>query len=181
MNPQCKISGAPGKRVSQTTLARLLRQEVLPLAQGREWYFCPDPECAVVYFTADGATLAQDALTVRVGLKEKASPRPICYCFGYDFEDVERDAAAAETSVLAAAITEKCRQGLDRCEETNPQGSCCLGNVRKAFKEARARAQRPPHGAAAVSEEPGRCTAILIQPPVLGTTAIPARSNLEKP
>jgi hypothetical protein len=137
MAPTCTVTGAPGRRVSETTLTHLLREEALPRAAGREWFFCPDPDCDIIYFTADGETLSKDALTVRVGLKERGFPRPLCYCFGYDLEDVEREAAASEESGIAAAITEKCRQGLDRCEETNPQGSCCLGNIRRAFQEAR--------------------------------------------
>lgn len=137
MAPTCTVTGAAGKKVSETTLTHLLREEALPRIVGRQWFFCSDPGCDVVYFTADGETLTKDALKVRVGLKENGPPRPLCYCFGYDLEDVEREAAAAEESAIAAAITEKCRQGLDRCEETNPQGSCCLGNVRRAFLEAR--------------------------------------------
>jgi hypothetical protein len=31
---------------------------------------------------------------------------------------------------------EKCRQGLDRCEAANPQGACCLGNVREVVSAA---------------------------------------------
>lgn len=137
MVPTCKATGTPGKRVSDTTLTHLLREEVRLRVAGREWFFCPDSDCDVVYFTADGEILSKDALTVRVGLKESECPRPLCYCFGFDFEDVEREAAISEESAIAAAISEKCRQGLDRCEETNPQGSCCLGNVRRTFQEAR--------------------------------------------
>lgn len=137
MAPTCPATSAPGRRVSATTLTHLLREEVLARVAGREWYFCPDPNCNVVYFTAVGETLSTEMLTVRVGLKESGPPRPLCYCFGYDFEDVKREAATAEESAIAAAITEKCRQGLDRCEETNPQGACCLGNVRRAFQDAR--------------------------------------------
>lgn len=155
MAPTCTATGASGRRVSETTLTHQLREEVLPRAAGREWYFCPDPDCDVVYFTADGETLSKDALTVRVGLKESGPPRPICYCFGYDFEDVEREAATAEESAITAAITEKCRQGLDRCEETNPQGSCCLGNVRRAFQEAR----RARDEAAAAANDRDDCCA----------------------
>ena len=142
MAPTCTSTGASGRRVSEKTLRHLLRTHELPRIGGREWYFCPDPGCDIVYFTADGETLSTDALTVRVGLKEGALPRPLCYCFGYDFEDVEREASLSEESAIAATITEKCRLGLDRCEETNPQGSCCLGNVRRVFHEAR-RGQAP--------------------------------------
>jgi hypothetical protein len=144
MGPICTVTGTSGKRVSENTLSHLLREEAFPLTEKGEWYFCGDPDCEIVYFTADGETRSKDALRVRVGLKESTPPRPLCYCFGYSFEDVERDAAAADVSSIAAEITEKCRQGLDRCEETNPQGSCCLGNVRRAFKEAQARSRRSP-------------------------------------
>jgi hypothetical protein len=138
----CPLTQTTGKRVRHVTLEGLLHEAHLPMVEGHEWYFCGDPKCDVVYFTADGKTLSKDSLKVRVGLKENASPRPLCYCFGHSFEDVERAVAATGTSSLADEITEKCRQGLDRCEETNPQGSCCLGNVRRATKDAQARTQR---------------------------------------
>jgi hypothetical protein len=139
MNPTCKVTGALGRKVPEATLTHLLRDEVLPLAEGRGWFFCPDPDCAVVYFSEEGETLSKDALTVRVGIKEKAAPRPLCYCFDHSIEDIERDVARSGDSPIPDLITDKCRQGLDRCEETNPQGSCCLGNVRRVLKDAQAR------------------------------------------
>ena len=57
-------------------------------------HFSADGRSAI-YFTADGETLSKDSLTVRVGLKESGPPRPLCYCFGYTFEDIERDARRA--------------------------------------------------------------------------------------
>jgi hypothetical protein len=156
MAPTCAATGTCGRRVSATTLTHLLRGELLPRVEGREWYFCADPGCDVVYFTADGETLSKHALTVRVGLKESEPPRPLCYCFGYDFDDVEREAAGSEESAIAAAITERCRRGLPRCEETNPQGSCCLGNLLRAFQDAR----RVLRGASAeASDHDGCCAA----------------------
>ncbi len=142
MATTCTVTGASGRKVSESTLTHLLREEALARVGGHQWFFCPDPECDVVYFTADGESLTKDMLRVRVGLKESGPPRPICYCFGHDFADVEREADHSEDSRIATDITEKCRQGLDRCEETNPQGSCCLGNVRRVFVEARR--QRAP-------------------------------------
>ncbi len=35
-------------------------------------------------------------------------------------------------------ITQRVKAGECRCEETNPSGGCCLGNVSKAIKHARA-------------------------------------------
>ncbi len=73
-------------------------------------------------------------MRVRIGQKATASPRVVCYCFDHTIEEIEAEVVATGTSTIADAIGEKCKQGLDRCEETNPQGSCCLGNVRAVVK-----------------------------------------------
>jgi copper chaperone CopZ len=149
----CPQSDTPGKRVSQVTLNSLLlvehRSRIEPAA---EWSYCPDPDCEVVYFDAEGSTLSKSALSVRVGAKESDPPRPICYCFGHSFEEIEAEVAATGTSKIPDNITEKCRQGLHDCERKNPQGSCCLGVVRAALKEAQASGSR-----SAVTDEEGCC------------------------
>ena len=152
------IKTRASKRVGATTLSHLLKDEALRLAEGEEWFFCGDPSCDVVYFSTDGRTLPRSALKVSVGLKERTSPRTLCYCFGYTFEDVERDATRAECSV-AQAIGEKCRQGLDRCDETNPHGKCCLGDVRAVFKDAVARSSRKPRSEDEAGTSGGCCGA----------------------
>lgn len=106
--------------------------------------FCRELVCGVVYFAErGGAVLGRDALTVRVGLKEDAPDRPVCYCFGYSAADIEADVTATGTSSIPGIITERCRRGEDRCPETNPEGRCCLGNVRAVLREARDAAAVP--------------------------------------
>lgn len=152
----CTEPGASRRRVGAATLEHLLKEEALRLAEGGEWFFCGDPNCDVVYFAADGRTLPRSALKVPVGLKQGSSPRTVCYCFGYVFEDVERDAARGECSV-AQAVEDGCRQGLARCEETNPHGKCCLGDVRAAFKAAVARSTGRHRSADAAGTAAGCC------------------------
>lgn len=135
----CPQSGTTGKRVSRVTLDSLVLAEHRSYVGSAEaWHYCPDPDCGVVYFDAEGNTLEKSALSVRVGVKESDPPRPICYCFGHTFEEIEAEVAATGTSGVPDSITEKCRQGLHDCERKNPQGSCCLGSVRAALKEAQA-------------------------------------------
>jgi hypothetical protein len=86
-------------------------------------------------------------------------PRPVCYCFEHTVKEIEAEILATGTSQVADEITEKCRQGLDRCEETNPQGSCCLGNVRRAMKEARQTGRNRPT-ISATAGEPESCCAL---------------------
>ena len=132
----CTESGSTGKRFDRITLEHLLRPEHQSRIGSGQWFFCPDPDCAVAYFDAEGNSLDTSALCVRVGAKDKTPPRPLCYCFGHTFEEVQEEVAATGTSTIPDRIAEKCRQGLHDCERKNPQGSCCLGNVRAAMKEA---------------------------------------------
>jgi len=139
----CPQSGTPGKRVSRVTLDSLVRAEHRSQVGSAEgWRYCPDSGCGVAYFDADGNTLEKSALSVRVGVKEGDPPRPICYCFGHTFEEIEAEVAATGTSGVSDSITEKCHQGLHDCERKNPQGSCCLGTVRAALKEAQSSGAR---------------------------------------
>lgn len=63
--------------------------------------------------------------------------RPLCYCFQHSYEDVAAEVAAGKPDEIRQSIVARCRAGEARCEETNPSGSCCLGEVRAAYAMAR--------------------------------------------
>ncbi|HHT9116074.1 MAG TPA: putative iron-sulfur cluster-binding metallochaperone, partial [Candidatus Wunengus californicus] len=73
-------------------------------------------------------------LKVRVGLKETEEPMPVCYCFGYTKKMIMNDFFKNDRSTIQEEITKKVKQGICRCEVTNPQGTCCLGNVAQVIK-----------------------------------------------
>jgi copper chaperone CopZ len=80
--------------------------------------------------------LRKDALKVRVGVKEKSGPRTVCYCFGHTVESIREEIEWTGQSSVAASITAKVKAGECSCETLNPKGSCCLGDINKAVKEA---------------------------------------------
>ena len=127
--PQC---GAKGSKVGSITLRSLLSAEAHKQLDGRDtFFFCKTKMCEVVYFDAQRGKQFRDAdLTVPVFQKSADPSCPVCYCFGYTVNDVRDDELRTGTASITDDITEKCRQGLDRCEETNRKGVCCLGNVR---------------------------------------------------
>lgn len=132
--PGCAASGRP---VETLTLKALLRPNTLArLEVASAYFFCSAPTCDVVYFTAGGASVYHKAnLEVRVGLKEKDDPIPLCYCFGHTRASVREEIERTGSSSAPASIASHIKAGRCGCDVNNPSGACCLGEVRKAVKE----------------------------------------------
>ncbi len=135
----CPTCGAKGRPISQLTVDSLALDVVLDRLQNRQGFgYCPTATCPVAWFQPEtGESVDKSDLKVRIGMKEVSAPRPICYCFSHDASEFTEAIRKKGQSDLPAEIAAKCKQGLDRCEETNPQGSCCLGNVNHVIKTAR--------------------------------------------
>jgi len=139
--PSCRGNG----RIVKPVTIEALVTESARCRVGRSdgFRFCPEPACDVAYFHQEtGERFTRADVKVRIGQKATTPPRTVCYCFDHTVEEIEAEVARTGTSSIPDEITEKCRQGLDRCEETNPQGACCLGNVRRALKEAQAKVEQ---------------------------------------
>lgn len=121
--PACAKTGRP---VSTMTVRNL---STLAPTWNRAW-FCDEATCAVVYFNDAGDRIDKSEVRVVVFQKEASPARPVCYCFGHSVANVLDADRAKGSNQIVDEITAACRRGFDRCEETNPQGRCCLGNVR---------------------------------------------------
>ncbi|MBI2932794.1 MAG: cation transporter [Planctomycetes bacterium] len=132
----CPVAGKPGRRVPEVTLRSLIRSDRLSEVEGREWFYCDLPDCDVVYFASDGRTVLKNDIQVRVGAKEKTSPRMVCYCFGHTAESIREEIERTSQSSVAASIAAKVKAGECSCETMNPKGTCCLGDVNKVVKDA---------------------------------------------
>ncbi len=134
----CPACGSRGRKVKPLTIESLAAPAALAELETTEGFaHCPASGCDAVWFHADtGQALGRADCRVRVGMKETEPPRPVCYCFGHTIEEIEAEIRATGKTGIPASIADKCRQGLDRCEETNPQGSCCLGNINQVVKAA---------------------------------------------
>ncbi len=144
--PLCPVCQAKGRRLKPLTVTSLARSEVLARLTVREgFHYCPTADCAVVWYQPEtGEVVDKSELKVRVGMKETVDPRPICYCFGHDAAEFEADVSRQGHSDIPAEIAGKCKQGLDRCEEKNPQGACCLGNVNQVVQAAKGKRAPAP-------------------------------------
>ncbi len=126
----CPLCGNKGKSVKRITIESLLTDEAKAgLVDMDGFRFCPTPTCQISYFHPEiGKRFLCRDVRVRIGQKQTQAPRPTCYCFNHTIEEIEEDVAKTGTSGIPEAITEKCRKGLARCEQTSPNFSHRLLN-----------------------------------------------------
>ena len=130
----CPVSGTKGFRVEQQTVKALLTVDALRHLTQAAHRFCPDPDCAVVYFADDGRTYSTADIRVKVWQKEPAGARVVCYCFGENEADIRGEIERCGTSDAVARVREHIQAGRCACEVRNPRGACCLGEVGAAVK-----------------------------------------------
>jgi hypothetical protein len=136
----CPVSGRRSKQVTLLTVRTLVRE--LPLGMpSTAYYFCEDPACDVVYFPSNpqAPLFRRENLWVRIGLKEKCDPIPVCYCFGFTRKDIQDEIQQKGKSIIAEQIKAEVQAGRCACEVKNPSGKCCLGNVTKVLQDGLAR------------------------------------------
>ena len=130
----CPECGKLCKPVQGQTVKSLLSVS-LRQVQGIKYLFCRTKTCPVVYFSADGEpTFAVDQVRERVYQKEpEADDVFICYCFRHTVGDL-RTASPDDRAAIVEDINTGINAGQCACDLRNPQGSCCLGNVRNLIK-----------------------------------------------
>ncbi len=130
--PSCRHSGKP---VPRQTVKSLLAVSLRSVAEA-DYHFCRTRRCPVVYFaSAAGAPYTTADIRERVYQKEPERHDVfVCYCFRHTVSEL-REASAAAASRLMRDITDGIQAGQCACELRNPQGSCCLGNVRASIKQ----------------------------------------------
>jgi hypothetical protein len=127
----CPACGQKGKKVDSITLKAMLNVSLLAL-QDRPYLFCPTANCDVVYFSTGGEqSFTKEKIRVPVYQKEPGEERvPVCYCFRHSPATIRSELLATGQSTVIEEINAGIKAGHCACEIRNPQGSCCLGNVR---------------------------------------------------
>ncbi|NOZ59760.1 MAG: hypothetical protein GXO66_09350 [Euryarchaeota archaeon] len=129
--------------------------KVLPLTLGahlpaehwdkidRNFYFCPTRGCEVVYFNnRSGVYFTRAEVKTRVGIKEEAEPKPLCYCNRVTEEMLRR--AILEEGCCSSIEEVQSRTGAGRgrwCVVTNPSGRCCEWYLKDIIREMLAGAE----------------------------------------
>lgn len=131
----CPICGENGKLVEGQTVKSLL-SVTLSQVQNVEYLFCRTQTCPVVYFSLDGGQVFRvKQVRERIYQKEPTADDVfVCYCFRHTSGEIGAASREARLAVLedinAGIKADQCA-----CDLRNPQGSCCLGNVRRMRQE----------------------------------------------
>ena len=131
----CPECGQTGKPVQGQTVKALLAVSLRDV-RDEKYMFCRTRTCPVVYFSPGGAqTFTTAQVRERVYQKEPdADDVFICYCFRRTAGAV-RHAAPEARAAIVDDINAGINAGQCACDVRNPQGSCCLGNVRGLIQE----------------------------------------------
>ena len=87
----CPINGMEYKQVPFRTVIHHLRKPWQWKSATKNYYFCDDPDCEVVYFGEDNTTIDEGSLRHVVGIKDRSDDAIICYCFGVSRADAVQD------------------------------------------------------------------------------------------
>lgn len=98
--------------------------------------FCSKPDCPVVYFATDGTqTFGEAELREIVHQKHLGEDDVwVCYCFRQTPGMIRMELDQTSTSTAVDTIQAGIRAGQCACDIRNPQGDCCLSNVRATVK-----------------------------------------------
>jgi hypothetical protein len=130
----CPVCGVTGKPVQGQTIKALLSVSLREV-RDLKYFFCKTQTCPVVYFSPDGEqTFSIEQVRERVYQKEPDSDDVFaCYCFRHTVGDICAASPESRKAILDD-INTGINAGQCACDLRNPQGSCCLGNVRGLIK-----------------------------------------------
>lgn len=134
----CPACGQRGKSVNTLTIKALLNV-TLETLRPVKYRFCESPDCPTVYFAEDGCsqTIGEDQLRVRVHQKHPDNGDvPACYCFFHSPDSIRAELNARGYTDVIERVTALTKVDACACDIRNPQGSCCLGNLRRVVKAA---------------------------------------------
>ncbi len=135
--PSCGILARPVQRLTVGALLKPDRRAKIPHQD--EFCFCRTPDCDVVYFRPDAVLFRKDDLSVRVHQKEPNDPTVhVCYCFDWTPEKIRGEIERTGKSTMLDQVKAQVKADNCYCEVTNPQGSCCLGNIAKVVSQLKA-------------------------------------------
>jgi len=132
---QCPETGTQGKKVDSATIKSMMKTSLRDVLD-KQYYFCDRPECDIVYFAENSEHLIRTSEIRELVYQKEAhcGDVKICYCFQHTTSEIEQAVYDGNEQIILDNINEGIKAGQCACDWRNPQGNCCLGNVRNLIK-----------------------------------------------
>lgn len=132
IDKQCPHCGQKGRHVDTQTVKAMLVTSLYAI-RPTHYYFCQTVDCPVVYFAEDGQqSFTEEELRERVYQKHPEDVEVLlCYCFRHTRRSIRNQWEQTGHTTVVETVTVGTQTGQCACDIRNPQGSCCLGNVRQ--------------------------------------------------
>ncbi len=141
----CPSCSQKGKMIGTLTVKALLAVSLERVDEGSTYRFCPTPDCPAVYYDEEGGFFTEADLRERVHQKHPdADDVFVCYCYRHTPGSLRADLAGRGRTDVIARITAGTLAGTCACDIRNPQGSCCLGNVRQLVRRIEQQGEPAP-------------------------------------
>lgn len=135
MSVVCSDCGSNGKKVSTQTIKACLSISLEAVDDEETYFFCRSKDCLVVYFGDKGSVFKEDDLREPVHQKHPNEDGVfVCYCYQHTPASIRAELLEHGKTDVVERVTSGTKAGSCACEIRNPQGSCCLGNVRALVK-----------------------------------------------
>ncbi|WP_291300338.1 putative iron-sulfur cluster-binding metallochaperone [Desulfosporosinus sp. BICA1-9] len=127
----CPECGDKGRLMKIITLNSLLVPSAFAkLEPSASYKMCTNKACSVVYFSDNQDVFETKDIKVEVYIKSEDEDCPVCYCFGWTKKRVLQELEETGRTTVLEEIIVHTKAGLCGCEVNNPEGSCCIGNVK---------------------------------------------------
>jgi hypothetical protein len=128
----CPGCGKHGRQVALITVQAQVAVSLQELVAS-PYQLCASPGCAVVYYAAGAPPITRAQVREHVFPKEATPDVLICHCFRHSLGAIQQSDQVGRAAILANIVAGT-RQGQCACELRNPQGRCCLGDVRRLMR-----------------------------------------------
>jgi hypothetical protein len=106
----------------------------LPRLRSSDLQFCANPTCDAVYFADGHPSFGTTDIGVPVWQKQAPGARLLCYCFGENETDMQRELDVHGRTSAVLRVRQRVADRECACEVRNPRGVCCLGDLAAAVK-----------------------------------------------
>jgi hypothetical protein len=129
----CPRCGSLGIAVGEQTLAAHLGEDARAQI-AKAAFFCPWPTCGVAYFDTFERTVPVESLARSVWPKDPEAP--ICACFEFSTDEIDRDIAEGGVTRTRALI-ERAKSPQAQCLTKSPSGHSCVADVQRYYMQHR--------------------------------------------